>query len=307
MQVLETFDLTKAYGKQLAVDKLNIGVEEGDVFGFLGPNGAGKTTTIKMLCGLLKPTSGSGTVSGFDICKESVKARVLLGVVPERDVFYEGMSGDRFLNYFAKLHRIPSKERESRAEEVLEIVGLKDARRKKISTYSHGMRRKLSIARAILHDPKILILDEPTSGLDPTTQVTIRNLIKRSNATIFISSHNLYEVEELCNRVAVINRGKLVIQDNVESLRKNIRGETVEVKLKYATEQVINAVTSLDFVKEISKSEGSLLITVEDYENDAPELTRAVVGAGGDILKLDRTSASLYDIFMDLTRGDDDE
>lgn len=307
MPILETSDLTKTYGNQLAVDKLNISVEEGDVFGFLGPNGAGKTTTIKMLCGLLKPTSGSGTISGSDVCKDNVRARSFLGVVPEDPRFYENMGGEEFLTYFAKLHRVPSKERKSRIKEVLEIVGLKEAQKKKIGAYSHGMRRKLSIARAILHDPKILLLDEPTSGLDPLTQVAIRDLIKSSNATIFISSHNLYEVEELCNKVAVINKGELVTQDSVENLRKNISGETVEVKLKHVTEQVINAVTNLNFVKEINQSKDSLFITVEDYKKDAPELANTVVRAGGEIIKLDQAGSSLYDIFISLTRGGNDE
>lgn len=304
MATLETYNLTKTFGNIVAVNRLNISVNEHDIFGFLGPNGAGKTTTIKMLCGLLKPTGGSASVAGFDIRNDSVKIRNILGIVPEAPRFYEDMSGRGFLTYFAKLHRIPSKERKSRIKDVLEITGIADVRNRKIGTYSHGMRRRLSIAKAMLNNPEILLLDEPTAGLDPPAQVAIRRLIKRSQTTIFISSHNLYEIEELCNRVAIIDKGKLIACDRIENLKHMIGGETIEVKLREVNNNLIKALKGLRCVRGVKQDNRSIFVNVTDAEKDAPDVARVIIEADGDLIKLDRAPLSLYDVFVKLTRED---
>jgi ABC-2 type transport system ATP-binding protein len=220
-----TSNLSKSYRNFWAVNSLTIDVNPGDIFGFLGPNGAGKTTTIRMLCGLLSPTSGYAKVAGLDIVKDSLKIRRIIGLLPESSGFYNWMSAEEYLLYFAALYKIDIHLGKKRAQDLLEKVGLATRSYVPISYYSRGMKQRLGLARTLINEPKILFLDEPTLGLDPKGQQDIKNTLLELNrekeVTIFLSSHALGEVSSLCNRIAIVNRGKLVAQGSIEELRKH--------------------------------------------------------------------------------------
>jgi len=217
--VLEIHDLSKHYGKLVAVSNLNIELEKGEIFGFLGPNGAGKTTTIKMIAGLISPTKGYIKINGFNVTKDHIRALQAVGLIIESPAFYDHLSARKNLEIFGYLYGGISNKR---IDYLLELMGLRDRANDKTAHYSTGMRQRLAIAAALLHQPKLVILDEPTSGLDPAGRREIRNLLPRlveeEGITVFLSSHILPEVEQVCNRVGIINRGELVAIGQVDQL-----------------------------------------------------------------------------------------
>lgn len=222
--ILKTIDLTMQFKDKKAVDNLNLNVYEGDVYGFLGHNGAGKTTTIKMILGLLKPSSGNALINGVNAFTDLEKALSYVGAVVENPVFYNNLSGYKNLKLYANLYGNISNER---INEVLELVEMKNAANKKVKNYSLGMKQRLGIARAFLNNPKIIILDEPTNGLDPKGIRDIRNLVlklaKEYNTTFLVSSHILSEIEQMCNKVGIIHNGKLIKEGKVNELLTNAK------------------------------------------------------------------------------------
>jgi ABC-type multidrug transport system ATPase subunit len=223
--MLRTDKLTKRYPNGfMAVDQLSIHARKGDVYGFLGPNGAGKTTTIRMITGLIEPTSGGVTVDGMDAAKNTADIRRRVGVLPESHGFYGWMTGLEYLVFFAKMHELPAGQILKKAELLLERVGLADKRHVPVRQYSRGMRQRLGIAKTIIHDPMLIILDEPTLGLDPQGQRDIQQLIRslneEMNVTVFITSHLLKEIDELCNRVAIVKHGRLLEESLVTELKE---------------------------------------------------------------------------------------
>lgn len=226
--IVETEDLTKRYGSQIAVDRLNIKIEEGEVFGFLGPNGAGKTTTILMFLGLTEPTSGRAKVIGFDPTREPFKVKERVGYLPENVGFYDDMDARQNLRYISKLNRIPDEASEKRIDYWLEMVGLSGEASKKVGTYSKGMRQRLGIAEVLIKEPKLVFLDEPTIGLDPdgTNRMLdlIQSLSREKKITLFLSSHLLDQVQRICDRVGIMINGNLVAIGPIEELAKRKLG-----------------------------------------------------------------------------------
>jgi ABC-2 type transport system ATP-binding protein len=224
--VVETKDLTKRYREKLAVNALNLTVEEGEVFGFLGPNGAGKTTTILMLLGLTEPTSGSVSVCGFDPARQSLEVKSRVGYLPENPGFYDDLSARENLLYMARLNRIPEDEARRRTAEVLDQVGLAEDGRRLVKEYSRGMKQRLGIAEVLVKKPQAIILDEPTLGIDPDGAIRILELIKdlnlHHNLTVMLSSHQLQQVQQICNRVGIIVKGKLIVQGEMDELGRSI-------------------------------------------------------------------------------------
>ena len=221
MLAIETNGLTRKYDEVLAVDQLTFGVEAGEVFGFLGPNGAGKTTTIKMLTGQLRPTSGSAQVCGFDVVSQRQQLKPSIGVVFEYQNIYERMTAVENLRFSARLYGVNGQ----RVQEMLQQVGLQDQERKKTAKFSNGMKQRLLIARALLHQPQVLFLDEPTRGLDPGVARDIRRLIhdlKKKGVTVFLTTHYMEEADRLCDRVAILHNGRIVALDSPENLKHNI-------------------------------------------------------------------------------------
>jgi ABC-2 type transport system ATP-binding protein len=228
MSIVETKGLTKAYGSMVAVNQLDLQVEEGEIFGFLGPNGAGKTTTILMLLGLSQPTSGSAQIQGYDSTRESLKVRRITGYLPENVGFYGDMSARANLTYTARLNRIADKESSAKIDSILAKVGLGDVHDQRVETFSRGMRQRLGIADVLIKDPRVVILDEPTLGLDPegVNQALdmITSMSRDQGITIIISSHLLQQVQKICHRVGIIAKGRLVAVGPIDRLGEETLG-----------------------------------------------------------------------------------
>ena len=233
MDVIEADNLTKRFGELEAVKGVSFTVKEGEIFGFLGPNGAGKTTTINMLCTLLKPTAGHATVNGFDVTKERSKVRESIGLVFQEPTLDDYLTAEQNLRFHAYAYGIPKDILEPRLKELLEMVELWDRRKGKISTFSGGMKRRLEVARGLLHHPRVLFLDEPTLGLDPQTRRRIwdhiHDLKKRENLAIFMTTHYMDEAEN-CDRIAIIDYGQIVALDTPDKLKDAIGGDVISIK-----------------------------------------------------------------------------
>ncbi|GAH71791.1 unnamed protein product, partial [marine sediment metagenome] len=232
MNVIQIEGLTKQFDSLTVLDNISLQVEKGEVFGFLGPNGAGKTTTLRVLLGLLRPTSGRALVFGEDLAHDE-RLRRRVGVLLENDGLYSRLTAYDNLSYYARLYEVANAAK--RSEELLEFVGLHDRRDDRVGDFSTGMRRKLGVARALIHEPEALLFDEPTAGLDPEMQKMIRDLILRlsetEGSTVFLNSHNLDEVQRLCSRVAILHKGRIRANDSVENLRRQADSPAVEIEL----------------------------------------------------------------------------
>lgn len=227
--LIELQDLNKVYGSKAAVNNVNLSVSAGEVFGFLGPNGAGKTTTIKMIVGLLQPTSGTVKVSGHDIQKESLLAKSSIGYVPDTPNLYAKLSGRELLGFIGDLYSIDPQQIERRTDELLQLFNLVEAGENTIDSYSHGMQQKLSVAAALLHDPKVLVLDEPTVGLDPKSARLIKDVLRQiadRGSVVFMSTHILEIAERMCDRIGIINNGQLIATGTMDELRSKGNGKT---------------------------------------------------------------------------------
>lgn len=230
-----TRDLLRTFGQKVAVNQLNLRVRQGEFYGFLGPNGAGKSTTIKMLVGLLRPTSGDAWVGGIDVWKEPLRARALMGVLPEYLNLYERLSGREFITFAGHMYGVPDTDVQRRREELLQILGLASDADKLIVDYSVGMRKKVALAAAILHRPQVLFLDEPFEGIDPVSSRVIRDILHdltQRGTTIFFSSHIMEVVERLCTRVGIINQGMLVAEGTLQELRDRASGTNKDATLE---------------------------------------------------------------------------
>src|SRR5208337_2668226 len=234
--MIEARGLTKKFGSLTAVDNISFQVEKGEVFGLLGPNGAGKSTTLSMLCTILKPTSGTALVNGFDVAKNPSQVRKSIGIVFQDPSIDDKLTGRENLEMHADLYGVPKDQVKDRIDNVLKLVELEDRADSYMNTYSSGMRRRLEIARSLIHYPKVLFLDEPTIGLDPQSRdhiwSYIRELIKREDITIILTTHYMEEADKLCGRIAIVDHGKIVAMDTPKKLKEQLGGETITVKTK---------------------------------------------------------------------------
>jgi len=292
------------------VDRLSFEVEEGEVFGILGPNGAGKTTTIRMLACIVSPSGGSAKVAGYDIVKESVNVRKSVGILTENPSLYERLSAVENLEFFAKAYGITDGQRVSeRIKELLDFFQLWDRRNERVATFSKGMKQKLAIARAIVHDPPILLLDEPTAGLDPEASKLIRNLIERLGSlerhTVLLCTHRLEDAERLCDRVMIISRGASKVVGTTKELRNRMGGHPkLEVTLREVTREVVDKVRGIESVEGVEVDEGSarLLVAANDVEAVAPYVVRALVNAGAMVTGVSVFLPSLEEAYLKLVR-----
>jgi ABC-2 type transport system ATP-binding protein len=303
---IEAIDLTKKYGELLAVDHINFAVKNGEIFGFLGPNGAGKTTTVRMLTGIIKPTSGEAYVMGYNIKTEILQAKQLMGIVPEMSNAYTDLSAWRNLMFSAELYGIPKHERVPRAEKLLKEFGLFERRNQRTKAFSKGMKQRLIICMALINDPEILFLDEPTSGLDVESTRIIKEKLRelnRNGATIFINTHNMEEANELCNRVAIMNHGKIVMIESPEKLRNTTRGlHSVEVVFdKPADPNVLLKHTGATNAKKVGDK---VRLYTEDINEVISRLSDLAKFSGMKILTLNTLTPSLEDVFIKITEGE---
>ena len=300
---MEVRNLTKRYGNLVAVDQLNFKVKKGTAFGFLGPNGAGKTTTLKMLTCLIRPDSGTALLAGYDISKESMAVRRNIGYVSENQGFYERMTAVETLDYISRLLDIPGNKRQKRINELLGQVGLSDRKNNYVGTFSRGMKQRLALAQALLAEPEVLLLDEPALGLDPMGAKEIRDLIlnlkKDRNVTIFMSSHILPEVEAICDEVGIINKGKLLVQDSVENLRRTTGiGMKLEIALTQPDKRVVSALQKMSCIQDV-KSVGQKLTIYTTFRDEVrPQIIDTIVKSGGRILSFNIKEASLEEILF---------
>ena len=298
MSIIETRQLTKKYDKLIAVDNLNLNIEEGEIFGLLGPNGAGKTTTLMMLTTLIKPSSGRGVVNGYDIVMQPDKVRKSIGIVFQDPSSDDILTGYENLKLHGMLYSMPAALREEKIREVLKLVDLTERQHDLVRKYSGGMRRRLELARGLMHQPKIIFLDEPTLGLDPQTRETIwgyiENLSRIEKVTIIITTHYMEEADRLCRRLAIIDTGKIVALDSPSNLKKTIGGDIVTLKISSPD---IESIKKLDFIKEIEISENIVFLTVTNANENLPLILRTI----GTVESVEVHSPTLNDVFLNFT------
>jgi len=296
--------LTKAYGSTVAVDSLDLVIERGEVFGLLGPNGAGKTTTILMLLGLTEPTSGRATVAGFDPLRQPLEVKRRAGYMPDQVGFYDNLSGVANLRYTARLAGIPRRDIDTRIDTALKRVGLVDAGRNAVKTYSRGMRQRLAIAEILMKDTRVAILDEPTGGLDPQATREFLELIrslKQEGMTILLSSHLLDLVQSVCDRVALFNAGKIGLIGRVNDLLREVLGGSHVIRVEATGRNLDHAIAAVPGVKRVTAEAGTFRI--EAAGDLRPQIARAVVEAGGELLTIAAGYASLEQVYTRYFQG----
>jgi len=303
--ILRVNDLTKSYGPTLAVDHLSFEVKQGEVFGFLGPNGAGKTTTIRMMVGLTQPSSGTAWIAGRDILKEPVEVKETIGLVPETSNLYGELTSLENLIYQAELYGIARRERRDRALQLLDEFGLKEHEEKPFQKLSRGLKRRLTIAAALIHQPKILFLDEPTTGLDVMSARGLRKLIldsKKKGLTIFLTTHYIPEAENLCDRIAIIVKGKIRIIDTPENIKAQAKEtEILEIRLDRISEDLKGLLVSLDGVEKILIDENRLRFHTRRLDQVTSPIIRSLEGHGAKIQSINTLTPSLEDAFVRIT------
>jgi len=296
--VVQVQNLTKRYDRLLAVDNISFSISEGEVFGLLGPNGAGKTTTLHILATLLAPTDGRAFVNGYDVVREPSLVRKSIGVVFQEPSSDDILTGYENLKLHALMYGVPGSVREERIRQALELVELTERKNDLVKKYSGGMRRRLEIARGLLHDPKVLLLDEPTLGLDPQTRETIwvylENLVEKRRITVIITTHYMEEADRLCDRVAIIDRGRIVVLDSPRNLKMNLGGDIIRLKIKAPN---IGAVEALSYVSRVDRLDGGVSITLRDANKHLQEILNLV----GEADSVELRSPTLHDVFLHYT------
>ncbi len=302
--MIRTEGLTRRFGDLVAVDRLDLEVRKGEVFGFLGPNGAGKTTTVRMLAALIAPTSGEATIAGVKLGRANREIRRKVGVLTETPGLYKRLSAWDNLVFFARLYQVADPA--ARAEHYLKLFDLWDRKDAPAGSYSKGMRQKLAIARALLHEPDVLFLDEPTASLDPEAAKAVRDLIEALQSkerTIFLCTHNLDEADRLCDRVALFNQ-RLITVGEPQRLREQMYGRRTVIHLVDARPGLEDAL-DLPFVKSVERLENKLIVGLEDPERENPALVRRLVELGAEIQFVNELRMSLEDLYLDMIGGDD--
>ncbi|MDP7004874.1 MAG: ABC transporter ATP-binding protein [Phycisphaerales bacterium] len=310
--MIQTTNLTRKYGDLIALDNLNLNIEEGECYGFIGPNGAGKTTTIKILATLLKPTWGEAKIDGNVIGYQNPEIRPIIGYVPDFMGSYDDMIVREYLDFFATCYGLSGSQRVQAIGDVLELTDLNYKATAQVASLSRGMSQRLSIARVLLHDPKVMLLDEPASGLDPRARIEIRELLKelhRMGKTILISSHILHELAELCTSVGIIEQGKLLFSGKVDEILSQTKvGQLVHIEVLDRTEEAATLLRSVDGIScvDVVTENGVNRIDVTIDSNsmlDRSELPNRLIAQGFRITSLQGERVNLETAFMRLTKG----
>ncbi len=304
--VIETSDLTKKYNGFIAVDKLNLAIREGELFGLLGPNGAGKTTTVLMLLGLTEPTSGTCRVCGFNPFREPMKTKSITGYLAERMGVYEDLTPEQNLKYILKLNRVPESESHKRVKDALETVGASSYSNIKVGNLSRGMRQRVGIAGVLVKKPKVIFFDEPIQGLDPEGSRELLDLFKRlgkeEKTTILLLSHILHDVQHICDRMGIMMKGKMIAQGSIDELRHK-KGEewAIDIEAKNITQELMHELSSIQGVREVKRT-GSL-VSVESERDLRLELMEAFIRNKAPPLEIKARERSLEDIYVKYMEG----
>jgi ABC-2 type transport system ATP-binding protein len=299
-------DLTKDYGARRAIANLNFEAKQGEIVGFLGPNGAGKTTTMRILSGYMPPTEGSAVVAGYDVVDESLEVRRRVGYLPETVPLYSDMTAFEYLTFMADLRQLPNSE--DRAFDALKLVGMDGRAQSYISSLSKGMRQRIGLAQALIHQPEVLILDEPTIGLDPAQVVEVRNLIRDmgKQRTVLLSTHILSEAQQVCDRVLIINKGRIIAEDTPQNLQSRLVGsERVAIRVRGDADGLAKLLQKVKGVRSVHpQADGGLEFQFSPGHDVRPEVAKAIIGGGYELLELRPVGMSLEEIFLELTRDD---
>ncbi len=302
--MVETNDISKSYGDFTAVDSVNLKIQRDSVFGVLGPNGAGKTTLISMLCTILRPTSGTAVVNGFDVTKNSKDVRASIGIVFQSRALDDMLTGREHLQMHASLYGVPSNLRKQRIEEVLDLIALGDKADEFTKTYSGGMKRRLEIGRGLIHHPKLLILDEPTLGLDPQTRENIWEYISKLNKaediTVLLTTHYMDEADKLCDRIAIMNHGQIIKEDSPINLKRELKADTITIQVD-EQDRFIKEAEKLDYVKKIFVEDSEIKLMVERGENLITTLVNFANKNDITVNSIELTHPNLEDVFLNYT------
>ena len=306
--MIDAENLTRKFGKLTAVDNLTFHVDEGEVFGFLGPNGAGKTTTVRMLTGLISKTSGKAQIGGYDIgnSADMQNIRRMIGILPENVGLYENLSAYQNLDYYGRFYKIGADRRHDRIEYFLKMLGLWDQRNLRAGKFSKGMKQKLAIARALIHDPPILFLDEPTANLDPEASKTVRDFIlelKSEKRTIFLNTHLLDEATRICDRVGIM-KTKLLAIDTPENLTKTVSSTKTVIQIEKINDRIIEAVKKVKPGK-VEVNGNKIIVEVVDAEEENPDILEAAFTAGGRIQLVTEVNPTLEEAYLKYVRSSD--
>lgn len=308
--IIKTKNLSRSFGNITAVQDLTLTIKRGEVFGLLGPNGAGKTTTVRMLATLLTPSGGEAWVTGFQVGKNDQEIRRRIGLLPEAPGLYDSLSAEQNLAFFGEMYGV--QDMSSRIQHYLELLGLWNRRFEPVGTFSKGMRQKLAIARALLHEPEVLFLDEPTSGLDPQATRLVREFIselRSEGRTIILCTHNLEEADRLCDRVAVVS-GHLLALDAPSQLRRKLFGRQVVFHLVEASPLLAESLKGMEGVHNVEVVENKIVVSMEDPEKQNPALIRSLVENGAEIQFVGELRRRLEDVYLELMgsrEGNDNE
>jgi ABC-2 type transport system ATP-binding protein len=305
--MIKTFGLTKRYKNTLALNRLDMMIEEGDIYGYIGPNGAGKTTTLKILATLLEPTAGHAEICGYRVGRENRKIRPLIGYMPDFFGVYEDMRVDEYLTFFAAAYRIKGEKRKRIVNDVLELTDLGGKRDAMVESLSRRMQQRLGLARALVHDPKVLILDEPASGLDPRARIEIRALLKElknMGKTILISSHILSELQELCNKIGIIEKGVLLFSGSIEEVRGQIRKSTaIEVSVKNNNDAALKALETHPLIESAVLENRHISVLLAREAEDHTFIAPYLIEKGFKLEMLIQEEPDLEEVFMRVTKG----
>jgi len=301
-QYMITVDnLTKKFGEVTAIEGLTFQVKEGEIFGFLGPNGAGKTTTIRMLCCLISKTSGEARIDNYDVDKaaDSLQIRKMIGVVPDNVGLYNDLTAFENLDFYGKLYEVPEGHRRENIERFLKMLDLWERKDTRAGSFSKGMKQKLALARALIHEPKLLFMDEPTANLDPESAKTVRDFIlevKKQGRTIFLNTHNLDEAQRICDRIGIIKTRVLRI-GSPEQLRESLTKPKIEIRLAEVSEALVNALRK-KVPNKIDVSDSKLIIDVSDPDKENPVIIKAISSSGGQIREVSQVVPTLEDVYL---------
>jgi ABC-2 type transport system ATP-binding protein len=305
---ITTKDLCKRFGSFTAVKDVNFEVRRGEVFGLLGPNGAGKTTLVRMLTTLLPPTSGEARVAGEDVARHPTRVRKKIGVIPQAMTSDLDLTGWENIDIYGEFYGMPRRLRHQRAERLLDMVGIRDRAQDLVATYSGGMRRRLEIARGLIHSPQVLFLDEPTIGLDPQSRLAVHDLLvklrEESEITISLTTHYMDEAESLCDRIAIVDHGVVVALDTPQGLKASIKGsDRIELEVKGPVDQIIAMLSERPEIHDVKRdgADGKLSIRADDGAHALPHLISQIDAMNGEVTSIKLQRVSLEDVFIELT------
>jgi len=300
--MIETNGLTKHFNGTVAVEDLSLTVQPGEIFALLGPNGAGKTTTVRMLACLIAPTRGEARVAGYAVGRDNDAIRARIGILTESPGLYEKLSAVQNLDFFARLYGLSNAQRADAVKKYLDLLGLWERRDETVASFSKGMKQKLAIARALLHDPSVVFLDEPTSALDPEAAKIVRDFIaelKSEGRTIFLCTHNLDEADRLADHIGVMKQ-HLIEVDTPINLRRKLYGRRIIVRMRTVNDAHLASLKTLDFIKSIERADNRLAIALDDPETMTPAIVRALVNAGAEIQSVGEEKHSLEQVYLSL-------